>query len=222
MDWLLIGELPTHRVGCNSVAEYPAFKPVFNSTPQSSGALEQLPTEHVEEEAFESLMTVVTDDLTFTFPEDQYWFHVKGHGSESGLKDGFLNTAQGFEVNDKDFTPQYSIHPRDRPGLGRAGDSGTWIFLENGSLLGQIHSYDPVKDLAYYTPMYKIFDHIKKVTRATDVRFPEEADYLYFGFDANEYGYGTPGDALGSPVAHKQSVRNTPTPFGAANTPHGC
>jgi len=219
MDWLLIGELRTSRVGCNSISERPGFIEGGETTTNGQSVNEPLPTEYVDEIAFESLMAAVEDSQFFQ-SKAEYRFHVKGHGSESGLKDGFLNPAVGVEFDGEDSCYRYSFHPRERPGLGQSGDSGTWIFLENGMLLGQIHSYNQVLDLAYFTPMYKIFDHIKKVTGSTDIKLPEESDHVFYGFVSTDYGYCSPGDVETCPTALKQGQKGVSAAIGAA-TPLG-
>src|SRR6266536_4785216 len=141
MDWLLIGELDVQRVGCNSIAQPPSFTSPGIPFPQSSNSHDHSSTEHVGGPEFEGLMAAV-EDANFT-DNEPYYFQVSGHGSESGLRDGFLNQAEGYEFDGENTViPRYSFSPRDCPGLGKPGDSGTWIFVENGKLLGQIHSYN--------------------------------------------------------------------------------
>ena len=142
-----------------------------------------------------------------------------------------MNPAVGVEFDGEDSCYRYSFHPRERPGLGQSGDSGTWIFLENGMLLGlnadelkakniEILKVDVHVHIEYFTPMYKIFDHIKKVTGSTDIKLPEESDHVFYGFDSTDYGYCSPGDVETCPTALKQGQKGVSAAIGAA-TPLG-
>ncbi|KAI9877020.1 MAG: hypothetical protein M1830_005015, partial [Pleopsidium flavum] len=75
-------------------------------------------------------------------------------------------------------TRAWPFYPRARYGLGTRGDSGTWIFTEDGGVLGMITSYNHMAHMTYYTPIYVVFEHIKQVSGATEVRLPTEHDYL--------------------------------------------
>ncbi|KAJ5617636.1 hypothetical protein N7537_002750 [Penicillium hordei] len=57
------------------------------------------------------------------------------------------------------------------------GDSGSWIYTQDGAVVGILKSGDQSKDTGTMTLMSEIFDDIKSITGATNVRIAPDPDF---------------------------------------------
>lgn len=175
MDWLLIGDLPTDRIGFNKPGDVSAYMEGNHRDPVSNGCW--TPSAYVDESAFSTLMNFSAQGWGRSGSDGGYLSRVFGRGSETGLADGFLSPHPSI-FYDETYGPYdaWAFTPRYTYGLGDSGDSGAWIFTCEGKLLGQIISYNRARHITYFTPMCKIFNHIKRITGATDVELltPED------------------------------------------------
>ena len=175
MDWLLIGDLPVERIGCNKPGDAAAYMEGSHRDPLSNGCW--TPSAHVDENAFSTMMNLSAREWGRPGSDGGYLSRVFGRGSETGLADGFLSPHPSI-FYDETYGPYdgWAFTPRYEYGLGDSGDSGTWIFTSEGKLLGQIISYNRARHITYFTPICKIFDHIKRITGATHVELltPED------------------------------------------------
>lgn len=57
------------------------------------------------------------------------------------------------------------------------GDSGSWIYTQAGVVVGVLKSGDESKDTGTMTLISDIFDDIKSITGATDVRIAPPPDF---------------------------------------------
>ncbi|KAI9880820.1 MAG: hypothetical protein M1830_000256 [Pleopsidium flavum] len=167
MDWLLIGNVTTNRIGANTVGDTSPFMEgrewLRDSTLQAETAV-------ISERDFHDLMSYCSE---LDPSQIGGLSRIHGRGCESGLADGHLSrwpvlaTVGGMEPSfEWSFAPRYGV------GLGVPGDSGAWIFTETGALLGQILGHNQFTQMTYYTPIWALFDHIKGVTGANEVRLP--------------------------------------------------
>lgn len=175
MDWLLIGDLPVDRIGYNKPGDVTAYMEGNHQASVYKGRW--TPSAYVDEAAFNTLMNLSAQEWGRPGSEGGYLSRVFGRGSETGLADGFLCHHPSI-FYDETYGPYdaWAFTPRHTYGLGDSGDSGAWIFTSEGKLLGQIISYNRARHITYFTPICKIFDHIKRTTGATDVELltPED------------------------------------------------
>ena len=179
MDWMLIEDIAPLRVGINFVGD---TRPFMEGAPLLVGTARQVPKEYMSKDDFEAFMR-----LRECSAEGRIGglSRIHGRGCESGLGDGHLSRAASiFSIGEMEPTIEWSFRPRGTLGIG--GDSGAWIFTELGTLLGQIFARDTYTGMVYYTPAWALFNHIKRVTGATDIRLPRRT-YR----DSMDSGYGT-------------------------------
>jgi hypothetical protein len=184
MDWLLIGGISRERVGLNSVGNSSDFMEMPSVNPCSPS------THFITDELFETLIRSCSELSTLAPGQVGGLSRIHGKGCESGLKDGYLSSSQICVVlEDMDASFEWTFTPRDPNGLGISGDSGAWIFLENADhhALGQIWGHNPFTNTTFYTPLYAIFDHIKKVTGALDVQLPSDDDYQHLNLNRDPH-----------------------------------
>ncbi|KAI9868875.1 MAG: hypothetical protein M1830_005503, partial [Pleopsidium flavum] len=176
MDWLLIGDIPVGRIGCNTPGDVTAYME-GNHKDLDQFQNRWAPSAHVDERAFDILMDFSTREPDKPESRSGYLSRIFGRGSETGLADGFLSPHSSV-FYDPEYGPYdgWAFSPRYQYGLGDSGDSGTWIFTTEGKLLGQIISYNRERHVTYYTPISKVFSHIKRVTGATDVELLKPDD----------------------------------------------
>ena len=175
MDWLLIGDLPKGRIGCNQAGDVTGYMEGSHQDAISKGCW--TPSDIVDESAFNTLMDFTPREWGKPGSKGGYLSRVFGRGSETGLADGFLCPHPSVFYDERYGSyDAWAFTPRHRYGLGDSGDSGTWIFTSEGKLLGQIISYNRAHHITYFKPMCKIFEHIKRITGATDVQLltPED------------------------------------------------
>jgi len=60
----------------------------------------------------------------------------------------------------------------DRP-FSEPSDSGTFVFAEDGDVIGLLWGGAERRNISYVTPIEDIFDDIKRVTGAMEVRILE-------------------------------------------------
>ncbi len=167
MDWLLIGNLTANRIGANTVGD---TSPFMEGRQWLRDGATEAETAVISQQDFDDLMSYCSE-----LDPNQIGglSRIHGRGCESGLADGHLSrwpvlaTVGGMKPS---F--EWCFAPRNGVGLGVSGDSGAWIFTETGALLGQILGYNPFTQMTYYTPIWALFDHIKRVTGASEVRLP--------------------------------------------------
>ncbi|MCJ1464621.1 hypothetical protein MMC07_003234 [Pseudocyphellaria aurata] len=183
VDWMLIDAIERTRVGKNFVGDTASF---MEGARMRLGGSQQVPTEYLSKEVFDDFMRyrkVVPDGQMGSLSR------IHGRGCQSGLSDGHLNRAAGiFCIGEMEPTIEWSFKPRET--LGTRGDSGAWIFTESGKLLGQIFAQDDYTRLTYYTPAWALFNHIKRVTGATDIRLPRNRDSWDSGYGSSVYSVG--------------------------------
>jgi hypothetical protein len=206
MDWLLIGGTSSTRVGFNSVGDSSDFMEVSSANPSSPS------TDYITDELFDSLIHSCSELATLCPGQVGGLLRIHGRGCESGLKDGYLSSNQVLVVlEDMEASFEWAFTPRDQNGLGISGDSGAWIFLENANhhALGQIWGHNPTTNTTFYTPLYAIFDHIKKTTGALDVQLPSKDDYrnLHIGGDLNRGYQSSSGKDTQGTLLQGESLR---------------
>lgn len=207
MDWLLIGDIPANRIGCNTPGDVSAYMEGNHNTYGQSQRC-WTPSTYVDGPAFDTLMGFSTREWGKPGSQGGYLSRVFGRGSESGLADGFLSPHSSVF-----YDPEYGSYdawafsPRYQYGLGDSGDSGTWIFTAEGKLLGQIISYNRARHITYYTPICKIFNHIKRVTGATEVELLLPDDVPGRSLPPLKSAYGLLSPAGISPNADGPSTR---------------
>lgn len=175
MDWMLIEDIEPLRIGINLVGDTSSF---MEGTRRRVGSAGDVPTEFVSKDQFDDFMR-----LRGRFPDGQVGglSRIHGRGCESGLGDGLLSRAASiFGIGEMEATTEWSFKPRGA--LGTGGDSGAWIFTELGTLLGQIFARDTFTGMTYYTPAWALFNHIKRVTGATEIRLPRIRDSWDSGY----------------------------------------
>ncbi len=175
MDWMLVNSIPKPRIGFNSSG---------SALNYMEGSLSSQKSEHwnaskyINKDDFHELM----DSTAYTWQGESFQAdllsRIHGRGSETGIADGFLHPQYSLLWDGKTTTRAWPFYPRARYGLGNRGDSGTWIFTEDGKVLGMITSYNHMAHMTYYTPIHVVFEHIKQVSGATEVRLPTKNDYL--------------------------------------------
>lgn len=180
MDWMLIGHIDPLRQGINFVGDTTSF---MEGTRLRVGSLGQVPTEFMSKDAFKDFMHWREHS-----PDGQMGglSRIHGRGCESGLGDGHLSRAASiFGIGEMEATIEWCFKPRGT--LGIRGDSGAWIFTEHGMLLGQIFAHDDCTGMTYYTPAWALFNHIKRVTGATEIRLPQNRDSRDSGYGSSLY-----------------------------------
>ncbi|MCJ1426407.1 hypothetical protein MMC29_004310 [Sticta canariensis] len=196
MDWMLIEDIEPLRVGINFVGDTTSF---MEGAELRIGSPRQVPTRYISKDDFKEFMRFRETSLD---GQMGCLSRVHGRGCESGLGDGHLSRAAGILcIGEMEPTLEWSFKPRGT--LGTGGDSGTWIFTELGTLLGQIYAQDTWTKVVYYTPAWALFNDIKRVTGATEVRLPRRT-YR----DSMDSGYGSSLHSAGkasSPVDECES-----------------
>lgn len=176
---MLIEDIEPLRVGINFVGDTTSF---MEGAQVRVGSPRQVPTKNMSKDDFKVFMR-----FRETSPDGQIGglSRIHGRGCESGLGDGHLSRAASILcIDEMEPTLEWSFKPRGTLGVG--GDSGAWIFTEFGTLLGQIYARDTFINMVYYTPAWALFNHIKRVTGATEVRLPHRT-YR----DSMDSGYGS-------------------------------
>lgn len=191
------------RIGCNKPGDVTAYMEGNHQDAISKGCW--TPSAYVDESAFSTLMNFSAQEWGKPGSEGGYLSRVFGRGSETGLADGFLCPHPSI-FYDETYGPYdaWAFTPRYTYGLGDSGDSGTWIFTSEGKLLGQIISYNRARHITYFTPIYKIFNQIKRITGATDVELL------------------TPEDVTENPRVTPRSVGGLLSPDGEPSKPNSC
>jgi hypothetical protein len=175
MDWLLIGDIPRERIGSSDSRDWSSY---LEGVPRGSRSQPSSRSTFVSKSKFDKLTSAIK--LYYDKNLDKYcpFSRIHGSGCESGLSDGqLLVPPVVVQLNNMAPTIEWTFKPRRKNGLGTFGDSGTWLYTATGELLGQVLGYDPRNDVAFYTPIHLIFDHIKKLTEATDLQLPTKEDY---------------------------------------------
>ncbi|KAH0537279.1 hypothetical protein FGG08_005903 [Glutinoglossum americanum] len=175
MDWLLIGSIPRERIGSNDNRDWSSF---VEGVPRGSRSQPSSRLAFVSEDKFHSLTSVIHQYYEKHGDRPCPYSRIHGSGCESGLSDGqLLVPPVVVQLNNMSPTTEWTFKPRRNNGLGTFGDSGTWLYTALGELLGQVLGYDPKNDVAFYTPIYLIFDHMKKHIGAEDIQLPTKEDY---------------------------------------------
>ncbi|KAH0543046.1 hypothetical protein GP486_008595 [Trichoglossum hirsutum] len=175
MDWLLITDIPRERIASNDSRDWSSF---VEGVPRGSRSQPPSRSTFVDKDKFNKLTSILNE--YYEEHRDKHCPHSRIHGSgcESGLSDGQLLVPPVIlKLNNMASTIEWTFKPRRKNGLGTFGDSGTWLYTAWGELLGQVLAYDSIHDVGFYTPMYLIFDHIKKRMGASDIQLPTEEDY---------------------------------------------
>jgi|SRR5579862_221542 len=175
MDWLLIGHIPRERIGSNDRRDWSSF---LEGVPRGSRSQPCSRSTFVSKSKFDKLTSAMK--LYYDSNPDKYcpFSRIHGSGCESGLSDGqLLVPPVVIQLNNMAPTIEWTFKPRRKNGLGTFGDSGTWLYTTTGELLGQVLGYDSRNDIAFYTPIHLIFDHIKRHTEAIDLQLPTKEDY---------------------------------------------
>ena len=179
MDWMLIEDIEPLRVGINFVGDTTSY---MEGAELLVGSPRQVPTKYMSRDDFKEFMR-----RRKISPDGQMGSlsRIHGRGCESGLGDGHLSKAASILcIGEMEPTLEWSFKPRGT--LGAGGDSGAWIFTELGTLLGQLYAQDTWTKVVYYTPAWALFNDIKRVTGATEVRLPRR---IYR--DSMDSGYGS-------------------------------
>ncbi|KAI9821065.1 MAG: hypothetical protein M1827_003798 [Pycnora praestabilis] len=168
MDWLLAGNIPPSRLGSNAIGCLLNYKEGFNFT-LDQPCMATTP-QHLSELQFRTLIySCLKLQTSFGNRSNGLFSRIHGVGSHTGAGEGrLISSTVPMDFDGRGVSNEWSFRRRGKLGLN--GDSGTWIFTENGKLLGMIWGYNDRTGTTYYTPIYAIFDHIKAVTGAIDLQ----------------------------------------------------
>lgn len=101
-------------------------------------------------------------------------------GRSTGFTRGYVNVIKGVRIahvrnargpgSRSIETFELQVTGKDQMDFGVPGDSGSFITDLNGKVIGMLLGGTERANASYVTPLVDIFEDIKRVTRAEDVR----------------------------------------------------
>ncbi|KAF3018252.1 hypothetical protein E8E15_001237 [Penicillium rubens] len=111
-------------------------------------------------------------------PEDTEGMQVFIHGQRSGYRKGIKHPLESATLTHaiidgksiERVTYEHTIHPAHTPVFSHEGDSGSLVFTASHVVIGMLFAGGLKYSFSYFTPIEVLFEDIKEVTKATDVR----------------------------------------------------